>query len=315
MVLPVQHALQGHPESGRLWESHINSILQSAPFHFKSTTHDRNIYTATIEDEQVLLLKQVDDFALACSNEGLAQRLYERLGKSLQLPTEKQPPFKYLGLLTQFNGVDVHQYNDSIVISAESYLDRVMKSHKWTTPSDKPTTLPVPADTVNTAHLHTGFPEGTSEYAALANKHGFAYRTLLGELLYAYVTCRPDCGYSTVLLSRFATCPADQHYSLLRNVAKYLRDTKHWGITYRRSTTNTSLPPNPHPRLVLPDDLPPFPTPTNPTDLCCYVDAAHANDPHKRRSTTGYALLLAGGAISYRSKTQSITATSSTEGS
>jgi hypothetical protein len=26
-VLPVQHALQGHPESPRLWETHINGIL------------------------------------------------------------------------------------------------------------------------------------------------------------------------------------------------------------------------------------------------------------------------------------------------
>ncbi len=44
-----------------------------------------------------------------------------------------------------------------------------------------------------------------------------------------------------------------------------------------------------------------------------FVDAAHANDLRNRRSTTGYAFLLSGGAISYRCKTQSITATSSTE--
>ena len=43
------------------------------------------------------------------------------------------------------------------------------------------------------------------------------------------------------------------------------------------------------------------------------MDAAHANDLRNRRSTTGYAFTLAGGAISYRCKTQSITATSSTE--
>jgi len=44
-----------------------------------------------------------------------------------------------------------------------------------------------------------------------------------------------------------------------------------------------------------------------------FLDAAHANDLRNRRSTTGYAFLLCGGAISYRCKTQSITATSSTE--
>jgi hypothetical protein len=43
------------------------------------------------------------------------------------------------------------------------------------------------------------------------------------------------------------------------------------------------------------------------------VDASHANDLRLRRSTTGYVFTLAAGVIAYRSKTQSITATSSTE--
>ena len=49
MILPVLHALQGHPESGKLWESHINSILSSPELGFKSTTHDRSIYTTTFD--------------------------------------------------------------------------------------------------------------------------------------------------------------------------------------------------------------------------------------------------------------------------
>ena len=65
--------------------------------------------------------------------------------------------------------------------------------------------------------------------------------------------------------------------------------------------------------MVHPADLPAFPAPTSPFHLTSFVDAAHANDLRNRRSTTGYAFLLAGGAVSYRCKTQSITATSSTE--
>lgn len=59
--------------------------------------------------------------------------------------------------------------------------------------------------------------------------------------------------------------------------------------------------------------LPIFPLASSPTSLIEFVDAAHANDLRTRRSTTGYAFLLSGGAIAYRCKTQSITATSSTE--
>ena len=44
-----------------------------------------------------------------------------------------------------------------------------------------------------------------------------------------------------------------------------------------------------------------------------FVDAAYANNQRKRRSTTGFVFTCCGGAIVYRSKTQSVTAISSTE--
>ena len=53
LVLPIQRALQGHPEAARLWEEHINGI--SSELGFKSTTHDKTIYTAQIDGKLVLL--------------------------------------------------------------------------------------------------------------------------------------------------------------------------------------------------------------------------------------------------------------------
>ena len=64
-VSPVSHAPQGHPESGKLSERHINKILTSEGLAFKNATHDRSICSANIEGHEVLLLRQVDDFALA----------------------------------------------------------------------------------------------------------------------------------------------------------------------------------------------------------------------------------------------------------
>jgi hypothetical protein len=315
MVLPVLHALQGHPESGKLWEQHITGILKSSEFGFTSTTHDKSIYSATIDGYKVLLLRQVDDFALACPNEALAQRIYNRIGKRLQLPSEEQPPFKYLGLLKDFNGLDIAQYDDRIVISCQSYIDRVLRTHGWAHPAvpdpNKPLT-PIPADAINSMYAESGPSEDSPEHAALVKQFGFPFRTLLGELLYAYITCRPDIGYSSVTLSKFSTCPHVNHFALLKKVAKYLRQTKHWGITYRKPNKDSTLPPCPHPDMPSPPDLPAFPQQDLDTLYGC-VDAAHANDLRNRRSTTGYAFMYAGGAISYRCKTQSITATSSTE--
>jgi len=240
-------------------------------FDFKSTTHDKSIYSATYEGTKILLLRQVDDFAVACPNEDFAKRLYAQIGKALQLPSEDTPPFKYLGLIKDFNGLDVAQCSDAIKLSCEKYIDRVLTTHGWSKHSpplpSKPS-APLPVDAVTSLCAHQGPPENTAEHAALVAKHGFAYRTLLGELLYAYVTCRPDIGYATIMLSKFSTCPHDHHFAMLKNVAKYLRATKDWGIVYRRSQTDTSLPPSNFIRSTMDAELPDFLT-VNTHETCC----------------------------------------------
>jgi len=173
--------------------------------------------------------------------------------------------------------------------------------------------IPMDPDCLPGLYKEVGPSEGTVDHAELAQKQGFSYRTLLGELLYAYIVCRPDIGYAVTTLSKFAVAPAAVHYTRLKDVARYLRRTADWAIIYKKTKADLSMPPTNHVRIPVPDDLPPFPTPSRQDQLLCFVDAAHANDLRNRRSTTGYAILLSGGAVSYRTKTQSITATSSTE--
>ena len=109
----------------------------------------------------------------------------------------------------------------------------------------------------------TGPPEDSAKHAALKSQHGFPYRTLLGELLYAYVTCRPDIGYATTTLSKFSSCPANVHYRFLKYVATYLRRTRHWGIRFHKTNIdpNSTLPDGDFSDLppLWPSNLPPFP--------------------------------------------------------
>ncbi len=88
-----------------------------------------------------------------------------------------------------------------------------------------------------------------------------------------------------------------------------------WGIHFHRPAALSTLPPCPSDfrPAPLPDPLPGTPDIDTLDTLTCFLDAAHANNLRHRRSTTGFAFLLAGGCISYKGKTQTTTATSSTE--
>ena len=49
-VISVLKAMQGHPESPRLWEKHIHGILTNG-LHFKNTIHEPCLYSGFIEGE------------------------------------------------------------------------------------------------------------------------------------------------------------------------------------------------------------------------------------------------------------------------
>jgi Reverse transcriptase (RNA-dependent DNA polymerase) len=128
-VLPVLHALQGHPESGRLWEIFINKILLNT-FHLRNTTHERNLYSGTFNDHPILVKRQVDDIAVASPCKDTAQAFIIELGKHVQI--------KGNDLLTTFNGIQVEQSSDYIRVHCTRYIERLVAAHGWDTTIDLP---------------------------------------------------------------------------------------------------------------------------------------------------------------------------------
>jgi len=70
----------------------------------------------------VLLVRQVDDFALGCCQESMAKSVYSKIGAKLTLHNEAEAPFECLGLVDSFDGYDVLHTRDYVNLSAESYI-------------------------------------------------------------------------------------------------------------------------------------------------------------------------------------------------
>ena len=319
LVLPIQHALQGHPEAGVLWEHHINAILTGKPLHFTSTRHEPNIYVGKFSGKLILLCRQVDDFSIACDDPKIADAIYDIIGHALKLPGESTVPFVKQGVVSKYNGIDVLQSRDYTKLSCETYIEKLLVAHGWDTPHKSDGCVlskhfePLPQNLIPQLYTDVGPTEHTADHQKLEDCMQFAYQALLGELLYAFVISRPDIGYALVTMAKFASHPAKIHYQMLKRIALYLRQTKSWGIMYWRPHPLHHLPFIEH--NIPPKDLslPKVPSTTNPFQLCGFVDAAYANDLRKRRSTTGYAFILCGGVVAYKTQTQKLTATSSTE--
>ena len=109
---PILAAIQGHPESPRLWEKYANKIIRD--LGLKPTVYEPCLYSGVVEGERVLFKRQVDDFEIVNSSEHIASILFDTIDDLLTFP------LKRIGLVTMFNGIDVLQTQDYVKISVQT---------------------------------------------------------------------------------------------------------------------------------------------------------------------------------------------------
>jgi len=80
-VIPVLKAMQGHPESPRLWERHVDKIIRD--IGFTPTTHEPCLYSGIVCGQRVLFMRQVDDFAIAAPSESIANIVFDMIDNKL----------------------------------------------------------------------------------------------------------------------------------------------------------------------------------------------------------------------------------------
>jgi len=117
------------------------------------------------------------------------------------------------------------------------------------------------------------------------------YRSIIGSAMYAAQLCRPDALFSVCKLSRYLNEPTMAHMSQAKRLLIYLKTTKNTGITYGRQKHG-----------IIGHNI-----------IFGYADADFASDLDSRKSTTGWVFMYNGGAISWRSHQQSVTALSTSE--
>jgi hypothetical protein len=146
----------------------------------------------------------------------------------------------------------------------------------------------------------------------------FDYMSAVGGLLYISITTRPDIALSGGVLSRFMSCPGEDHVTAARRVISYLYHTRTYGIRYCRITPIEGVGAphqHDHPEVYYHSRKTSAATEGEQDEkiLHAYVDADLAGDRDTMRSTTGFVIMLYGGVICYSAKLQSTVALSTAE--
>jgi transposase InsO family protein len=185
-----------------------------------------------------------------------------------------------LGELEYFLGMEIKNDRDSgkVTVRQTKFLKSILT--KFGMQDSKPVKTPQDPGLKLTKNMCEG---GCKHEDTMKN---VPYRSAVGGIMYLMVATRPDLAAAVGVLSQFAADPCPTHWQALKRVLRYLQATPTHGLEFSRK-----------------DGF----------GVCGYSDADWAGDIESRRSTSGYAFMMNGGCISWRSKKQRTVALSSTE--
>jgi hypothetical protein len=129
---------------------------------------------------------------------------------------------------------------------------------------------------------------GEGEPTANAN----LYRQMLGSMMHAAVYTCPDIAFVANELSQYKADPSAAHMHAAKHLLRYLKGSIDLGITYSASVGIEGI-----------GHLTPI----------TYADASYVSDLDDSKSTTGYVIMLNGGAVSYHACKQGNVSLSSAE--
>ena len=138
------------------------------------------------------------------------------------------------------------------------------------------------------------------------------YRELVGSLLWLANSTRPVISFAVNQVAKYCCDPRVAHWNACKRILRYLSETADFGIHYTSvspDTKSTDMKDMPLPAAYFSSNR----SKDVDVNIESYVDAHFANSVDDRPSISGYAFMLAGGPISWQSRSQPTIALSTME--
>ena len=279
-ILRLIKACYGLKSSGRDFVSALSKKIlefehEGCKFHRLYMDHCIYIFIGP-NGEEIVLCHYVDDIICGTNNPELREKFLEHLRTQWNITDE--------GVLSRFLGINFYRSEDGTTweMRMGAYIDKIVDRF-----GERDTRrAPVPMDPGFTLTPEDIKEEPTADMIK-------EYRSLIGSIGFAAISCRFDISYAVSTLSRHLMRPNKKVIHEARRVVRYLRDTRDFCIRWSSS-----------PEYVAEEMH---------NVAWGAVDASYAACPLTRRSHGGWLVFMNGGAISWKSGLQPLVTMSSCE--
>ncbi|KAK0605571.1 hypothetical protein LWI29_028241 [Acer saccharum] len=199
--------------------------------------------------------------------------------QELKAQLAREFDMKDLGPANKILGMQIYRdrKDRKIWLSQKNYLRKILR--RFNMQDCKPISTPLPLNLKLSSSMS---PSNEAERMELSR---VPYASVVGSLMFAMICTRPDIAQAVGAVSRHMANPGIDHWNAVKRILRYIRGTSDAALCYGGSEFTVRG----------------------------YVDSDFAGDLDKRKSTTGYVFTIAGGAVSWISKLQTVVALSTTE--
>lgn len=259
-VYRLRKALYGLKQAPRVWNEDIGATLVDAGF--TRSASDEALYVRFERGEPVYVLVYVDDLLLVSPKLDLIGKVKHTLASKYQM--------KDLGEVSMYLGVQIQRSREEgwLEIGQEKYI-RGLKV-RFSEELKGTTKVSTPISVGELGKIRKGTYSGEDAKPADAK----VYQSIIGSLMFAAVTTRPDLSFAVNTLAQWSIEPKQIHMLAAKRALRYLTDTAARVIRYSRQSGES---------------------------LLGYTDSDYASE-RDAKSRAAYVFKLGGGAVSWYSK-------------
>jgi hypothetical protein len=193
------------------------------------------VYIGIYAGQDIIICRQTEDFLDVGLLEHPIREVFKFLATKIDIEAE-------IGLVSHYNGIEIVQDWEYVKFHVGKYIGKMLANHGCEKGPKAESRLIEPLHPSAFKELEeTVPPTGPAEKVELERGAGFSYRTTIGDLVYAFVTCRLVIGYAMAELSKFTCGPVACQYAAAKQVFRYLRQTQEGGLVYWRPTSRLDL--------------------------------------------------------------------------
>lgn len=260
-VCLLKKSLYGLRQSGREWNIRLDELLKNEGM--TRSKADPCVYFC----EDLIIGVYVDDILILAKTERKIEDFKQKLRSAFEV--------KDLGEASHILSMRIRRNEDgSLILDQTKYAEELVE------------TFGMKDARGASSPLDPGMKyKKARDDDEAANALSHLYRQAIGGLLYLAGGTRPDLAFAASYMSQFNVKPTEQHWSGLKHMLRYLKQTKDVALTFSKTGKQ----------------------------IQAFCDADWATDCVDRRSFSGYVFTLAGAAVSWSSKKQTSTALSTVE--